>query len=86
MPVIPPHDLQHTHATLLIAAGVPVKVVSERLGHASPTFTIETYQQVLPGMQTAAARTIEALVAGVLPAPDEPKGRLNTRENSFGTR
>ena len=37
------HDLRHTHGTLLIAAGVPVKVVSERLGHATPTFTIETY-------------------------------------------
>src|SRR5436305_92726 len=28
------HDVRHTHASLLIAAGVPVKVVSERLGHA----------------------------------------------------
>ncbi|MGH9011199.1 MAG: tyrosine-type recombinase/integrase, partial [Acidimicrobiia bacterium] len=45
------HDVRHTHASLLIAAGVPVKVVSERLGHASPSFTIETYQHVLPGMQ-----------------------------------
>jgi integrase len=69
VPVIRLHDLRHTHGTLLIAAGVPAKVVSERLGHASPTFTIETYQHVLPGMQTDAARTIEALVAGVLPAP-----------------
>ena len=54
--------------TLLIAAGVPIKVVSERLGHASPAFTIETYQHVLPGMQAAAARTIETLVTAVLPA------------------
>jgi integrase len=34
--VIRLHDLRHTHATLLLADGVPVKVVSERLGHASP--------------------------------------------------
>lgn len=66
--VIRLHDLRHTHGTLMIAAGVPVKVVSERLGHASPTFTIETYQHVLPGMQTDAARTIEELVTNVLPA------------------
>ena len=66
VPVIRLHDLRHTHGTLLITAGVPVKVVSERLGHASPTFTIETYQHVLPGMQTDAARTIESLV-GALP-------------------
>jgi integrase len=52
--VIRLHDLRHTHASLLIAAGGPVKVVSERLGHASPTFTIETYQHVLPGMQAEA--------------------------------
>jgi integrase len=34
---VPPiwlHDLRHTHATVLLQAGVPVKVVSERLGHA----------------------------------------------------
>ena len=36
MPSIRFHDLRHTHATLLIAAGVPIKVVSERLGHANP--------------------------------------------------
>ena len=41
--VIRLHDLRHTHRTLLIAAGVPVKVVSERLGHATPVFTIDTY-------------------------------------------
>ena len=36
VPTIRLHDLRPTHATLLIKAGVPVKVVSERLGHASP--------------------------------------------------
>jgi integrase len=67
VPVIRLHDLRHTAGTLLIAAGVPVKVVSERLGHASPTFTIETYQHVLPGMQADAARTMEALLTGMPP-------------------
>lgn len=62
VPVIRLHDLRHTHGTLLIAAGVPVKAVSERLGHASENFTIETYEHVLPGMQANAARTMEALV------------------------
>ena len=62
MPVIRLHDLRHTHGTLLIKAGVPVKVVSERLGHATPAFTIDTYQHVLPGMQADAARIFEQLV------------------------
>ena len=42
------HDLRHTHASLLVAAGVPIKVVSERLGHAHPGFTMHTYQHLLP--------------------------------------
>ncbi len=51
VPAIRLHELRHTHGTLLIKAGVPVKVVSERLGHAHVSFTIDTYQHVLPGMQ-----------------------------------
>jgi integrase len=51
LPTIRVHDLRHTHATLLLAAGVPVKVVSERLGHSTVTITMEIYQHVLPGMQ-----------------------------------
>jgi integrase len=67
--VIRLHDVRHTHGTLLIAAGVPVKVVSERLGHATPAFTIDTYQHVLPGMQAVAARVFEQLIVGeLLPA------------------
>jgi integrase len=45
------HDLRHTLATHWLASGAPVKVVSERLGHASPVITMDTYQHVLPGMQ-----------------------------------
>ena len=57
------HDLRHTHATLLLKAGVPIKVVSERLGYATPGFTMATYQHVLAGMQAEAARTFEALLS-----------------------
>ncbi len=57
------HDVRHTHGTLLIKAGVPVKVVSERLGHGNPAFTIDTYQHVLPGMQAEAACILESLIA-----------------------
>ena len=44
--------------------GVPVKVVSERLGHADPAFTITVYQHVIPSMQAGAATVFSALVAG----------------------
>ena len=63
LPRIRFHDLRHTHASLLVAAGVPIKVVSERLGHAHPAFTMHTYQHLLPGMGAAAAEQFAALVA-----------------------
>jgi integrase len=62
LPGIRVHDLRHTHASLLVAAGVPIKVVRERLGHAHPAFTIHTYQHLLPGMSAAAAEQFAALV------------------------
>jgi integrase len=49
--------------TRLIKAGVPVKVVSKRLGHGNPAFTIDTYQHVPSGMQAEAARVFEQLIA-----------------------
>ena len=58
----PLQDLRHTHASLLLAAGEPPKVVQERLGHHSPAFTQSTYQHLLPGMGEAAARRFEDLV------------------------
>jgi integrase len=88
VPVIRFHDLRHTHGTLLIKEGVPVKVVSERLGHANIAFTIETYQHVLPGMQADAANTCHTLLAPtVLPADDSPvEHRKNRRRNTARTR
>lgn len=62
LPVIRFHDLRHTHATLLLKAGVPAKVVAERLGHASAGFTLNVYQHVLPGMQAHAAQIFDDLL------------------------
>ena len=67
VPKIRLHDIRHMHGTLLIMAGVPVKVVSERLGHGNPAFTIDTYQHVLPGMQAEAAGVFEQLIAPAAP-------------------
>jgi integrase len=64
VPTIRLHDLRHTDATLLLAAGIPVKVVSERLGHASATITLGIYAHVMPGMQAQAAAKFGALMAG----------------------
>ncbi|MDP9766512.1 tyrosine-type recombinase/integrase [Deinococcus enclensis] len=40
------HDLRHTHASLLLSRGVPVEIVSERLGHADPAITLRIYRHV----------------------------------------
>jgi integrase len=55
------HDLRHAHATLMLAQGVHPKVVSERLGHASISITLDTYSHVLPAMQAEAARAFDEL-------------------------
>jgi integrase len=74
------HDLRHTHATLLLKAGVPIKVVSERLGHTTPGFTMATYQHVLPGMQAEAARTFASVIAATGFNPvEEPVEAAGTR-------
>jgi integrase len=58
------HDLRHTAATLLLARGVNVKVVSEMLGHANVGITLSIYGHVLPHMQQQAADTMDALLRG----------------------
>jgi len=62
LPYINFHGMRHTHATLLLAAGVNPKVVSERLGHASVAFTLDTYSHVLPTMQSEAAVKFDQMV------------------------
>jgi integrase len=58
------HGLRHTCATLLLQAGQPVHVVSERLGHAKVSMTMEVYAHVLPDMQREAAATLGAILHG----------------------
>lgn len=62
------HDLRHSHASWLLAAGVPIHVVQARLGHESITTTVDTYGGYLPDAQLAAARA--ASLALPTPAPE----------------
>lgn len=64
LPSIRLHDLRHTYATLSLKAGIPAKVVSARLGHASTTITTDIYQHVTPQMQEEAADTVAKLILG----------------------
>jgi integrase len=59
-----PNTCRHTMATLLIRAGVPLKVVSERLGHEDVTTTLRSYAHVMEGDQAAAAEVMGRLLRG----------------------
>jgi integrase len=62
VPVIRVHDLRHTHATLMLAAGANPRTVADRLGHTSVAFTLDVYAHVLPTQQADAAAALEALI------------------------
>jgi site-specific recombinase XerD len=57
------HDLRHSTATYLLAAGVPARVVMELLGHSQITLTLGTYSHVSPAMLGEAAERVERVFA-----------------------
>ena len=62
LPPIRFHDLRHSAASLMLNNGVPVIVVSRRLGHARTSITLDVYGHLLPSMQAEAAELIDGLV------------------------
>jgi len=64
VPRIPLHGARHTAATLLLEAGIPAKVVQERLGHSSIVVTMDTYSHVVERLDRTAAEAL-ALMTGV---------------------
>lgn len=55
LPTIGVHGLRHSSATMMVASGISPKVVSQRLGHANVSITLDTYSHVLPAHDQAAA-------------------------------
>ena len=55
-------DLRHTSASLMLAAGVNIKLVSERLGHSSAAFTMDTYTHLMDDAQAEAAEKLAHLL------------------------
>ena len=64
LPRIRLHDLRHTHATLALAAGVEIKIVSDRLGHSQISVTADLYTQVTRGVARTAANQIADVLRG----------------------
>ena len=60
---IPMHGLRHTHATILLSHGIPVHIVSARLGHADPVITMKVYAHCLPRAQKGAVDVLAAMGA-----------------------
>jgi integrase len=75
-PAVRLHDLRHFTATQLLDAGVPVKTVSGRLGHARPATTLNVYAHFIPATDRVAADVIGGLLAPRSPVDDrEPTSR-----------
>jgi integrase len=64
LPRIRLHDIRHSYASAALAAGVPAKVVSERLGHANIGITMDTYSHVMPQLDQEAANKVAYLIFG----------------------
>lgn len=73
LPRIRFHDLRHTHASQMLAAGVHPKVASERLGHSTIGITLDLYSHVMPGMQADAAEQVDAALQAAISASRKTK-------------
>ncbi len=58
------HDLRHSYASLALRRGIPVEVVSERLGHSNPAFTLTVYRHVLEDESKGYALSLSDLLSG----------------------
>ena len=63
LPRVSLHALRHTHASMLITAGVDIPTVSRRLGHHKARVTLDTYGHLIEGADAAAAEAIASVLA-----------------------
>ncbi|MGN6741981.1 MAG: tyrosine-type recombinase/integrase, partial [Amnibacterium sp.] len=84
LPPITFHGLRHHHASLMIAQGVDLAVVSKRLGHSSIAITNDLYGHLLRGANKAAAEAAEALVPR--PPQTAPGESVHTSHTHRGRR
>jgi len=73
MPGVTLHSLRHTHASMLIASGVDILTISRRLGHSSPTITLNTYGHLVVGGDDKAAQVMNAALNGSKRVADSAK-------------
>ena len=73
LPAIRLHDLRHTHVALLARAGVPAKVIQERVGHHSAGFTLDTYGGTFAPQHREAVERLTALIGTSSSSPGPPR-------------
>jgi integrase len=78
------HDLRHSHATHLLAAGVHPKVAQERLGHSTVGVTLDLYSHVMPGMQEDAAARVDAAIRSALDTKEPNGSKSGSKSPSRG--
>ncbi len=69
------HDLRHTFASTLLSEGVSIRAVSEWMGHASPTVTLNTYAHMMPVDDDRARLVLDAALAPGATTSDEDASR-----------
>lgn len=89
VPTIRFHDLRHTAASLMLNHGIPVLIVSKRLGHAKPSITLDIYGHLIPSMQEQVAKIMDEVITPielVSVAPGCTKLHQDTLVQSEGTK
>ena len=76
LPIIRFHDLRHTAASIMLNRGVPVIVVSRRLGHAKPSTTLGIYAHLYMESQDEPARIMDKILTPVLVTLPKPQGAV----------
>jgi integrase len=73
MPAVTLHSLRHTHASMLINAGLDILAISRRMGHSSPTITLNVYGHLIHGTDDRAAQVMEAAFGSKMVASSDRK-------------
>jgi integrase len=83
LPKIRFHDLRHTAASLMLNNGVPVLIVSKRLGHAKPSITLDVYGHMISNMQEKAAEVMDQFIIPLeIPSPSPVAPGLHRKIDS----
>ena len=82
LPHIRFHDLRHTSASIQLNRGVPILVVSKRLGHANPSTTLNVYSHLYMESQDEADRVMDEILSPVLVTLPEARKVEKTERGS----